>query len=65
LRNKHFSTQFDGATDYSGIGHLIAHVRCVEDTTIIEDMLSYKPIKRRVRAKDLFKIVDEIMRRKA
>jgi hypothetical protein len=47
LRNRRFSMQIDEATDCSGIVHLLAYVRYVEDTTINEDMLSCKPIKRR------------------
>jgi hypothetical protein len=51
MRHKAFSIQIDEATDCSGIGHLIAYVRYAEDTTINEDMLFCKPIKRRAIAK--------------
>jgi hypothetical protein len=44
LRNKRFSVQIEEATDCSGIAHLIAYVRYVEDTTINEDIVFWKPI---------------------
>jgi hypothetical protein len=50
-RNKRFSTQTDETTDSSGTGHLIAYVRCGVGTTINEDMLFCKPVKRTATAK--------------
>jgi hypothetical protein len=47
MRNRSFSVQIDEATDCSGIGHMIAYLLHVEDTTINEDMLFCKSIKRR------------------
>jgi hypothetical protein len=64
MRNKHFSIQTDETTDCNGIGHLIAYVQYVEDTTINEDMFFCKPIKRRATAKEAIKIVDGFMREK-
>jgi hypothetical protein len=43
---------------------LIACVQCVEDTTIHEDMLFCKPIKRKATAKELFRIDDYFMKEK-
>jgi hypothetical protein len=45
LRNNRFAMQIDEATDCSGVAHLIAYIRYVENKTLSEDMLSYKPIK--------------------
>jgi hypothetical protein len=39
-------------------------MRYVEDTTINEDMLLCKPVKRRETAKEIFKIVDDFMKEK-
>jgi hypothetical protein len=39
LRNNHFAIQIDKATDCSGVAHLIAYVRYVENKTPDEDML--------------------------
>jgi hypothetical protein len=61
IGNKSFSTKIDEATDCNGIGHLIAYVWYVEDTTINEDMLFCKPIKRST-AKELFKILLDSMK---
>jgi hypothetical protein len=47
LRRNHFAVQIDEATDCSGVAHLIAYVRCVENKTLNEDMLFCKPIKSR------------------
>jgi hypothetical protein len=38
--NRRLLIEFDEATDCTGIGHFIAYVRHVEDTTINEHMLS-------------------------
>ncbi|PNF14736.1 hypothetical protein B7P43_G08930, partial [Cryptotermes secundus] len=64
LRNKRFSIRINEATDCS-IGHLVAYVRYVENTTINEYMLSCKLIKRRATAEELFKIVDHFIKEKA
>jgi hypothetical protein len=40
-------------------------VRYVEDTTINEDMLFCKSIKRRRTAKEIFKIIDDFMKEKS
>jgi predicted nucleotidyltransferase len=63
MRNKIYSIYIDEATERSDTGHLIAYLRYVEDTTINEDMLFSKPTKRKATAKELFKIVDEILQR--
>jgi hypothetical protein len=47
FRNNRFAIQIDEATDCSGVAHLIAYVRYVENKTLNEDMLLYKPIKSR------------------
>jgi hypothetical protein len=39
LRNSRFAIQIDEATDCSGVAHLIAYVRYVENKTLNEDML--------------------------
>jgi hypothetical protein len=46
-RNNRFAIQIDEVTDCSGITHLIAYVRYVENKTFNEDMIFYKPIKSR------------------
>jgi hypothetical protein len=51
VRNKCFSIQIDEATDCSGIGHLIACMPYVESTTINEDVLFCKHVKKRAAAK--------------
>jgi hypothetical protein len=38
MRKKSFSIQIDEATDCSGIAHLIAYIRYIEDTAINEDI---------------------------
>jgi hypothetical protein len=65
LRNKRFPIQIDEATGCSGIGRLIAYVRYVEETSINEDMLFCKPIKRRATEKELFKIFDDLIKEKS
>jgi hypothetical protein len=42
LRKKRFFTQLDEATDYSGIGHLVAYVRYADATTMDEDVFCKK-----------------------
>jgi predicted nucleotidyltransferase len=64
VRNKCFSIQINQATACRDIGHLIAYVRYVEDTTITEDTLFYKSIKRRRRTTELLKIIDDFMKEK-
>jgi hypothetical protein len=51
LRKQRFSIEIDEATNFSGTGNLIAYVRCVEDTTINEDLFFYISINRRATAK--------------
>jgi hypothetical protein len=55
VRNKHLPIQIDETTDYT---------RYVKGTTINEGMLFCKPIKRGATAKELFKIVDNFMKKK-
>jgi hypothetical protein len=64
MSNKHFSIQIDELIDCSAIGHFIAYMRYAEGTTINEDMLFCKPIRRRATAQELFKIVDDFMKEK-
>jgi hypothetical protein len=64
VRNKHLSIQIDKVTDCTAIGQVIAYVRYVEGTTINEDMLFCKPIKRGATAKELFKTADDFMTEK-
>jgi hypothetical protein len=39
-------------------------MRCVEDTTVNEDMLFCESIKRRATTKELFRIVDDFLKEK-
>jgi hypothetical protein len=45
FRKERLPIYTDDATDYSGVRHLIAYERYVEETTINEDMLSRRPVK--------------------
>jgi hypothetical protein len=53
LKNNRFAIQINEATDCSGISHLTAYVRYVENKTLNEDMLSCKPIKSRETALEI------------
>jgi hypothetical protein len=46
LRNNRYAIQINKATDCSGVAHLIAYVRYVENKTLNEDVLFCKPIKK-------------------
>jgi hypothetical protein len=59
LRTKIFSIQIDEATDCNGTGHLIAYMQYVKVTTINEDMLFCKRIKKK---KKLLKIIDNFVK---
>jgi hypothetical protein len=64
LRNNSFAIQIDEATGCSGVAHLIAYVRYVENKTLNEDILFCKPIKSREAALEIFKIVDDFIKEK-
>jgi hypothetical protein len=49
-------------TDCSGIGHWIAYMQYVEDTTINEDMFFCTPAKIKATANELFKIADDFIK---
>jgi hypothetical protein len=51
FKNKFFSIQIVDVTYCSDVGQLIAYVRYVEDTTIKEDMLFCKPVKKKSSSK--------------
>lgn len=58
MRTSKFAIQVDEATDVAKDAHLIAYVRYVDDTNIIEDILFCKPIPDRATSNKIFKIID-------
>ncbi|XP_015911765.2 zinc finger BED domain-containing protein 5-like [Parasteatoda tepidariorum] len=58
MRTSKFAIQVDEATDVAKDAHLIAYVRYVDDTNIIEDILFCKPIPVRATSNEIFKIID-------
>jgi hypothetical protein len=64
LRYTRFLIQIDDATDFSGSFHLIACVQYVEDTTVNEDTLFCKLIKKWNSGKTT-RIVDNFLKEKS
>ena len=58
VRTSKFAIQVDEATDVAKDAHLIAYVRYVEETDVIEDILFCKPIPEKATANEIFKIID-------
>ncbi|XP_015906681.3 SCAN domain-containing protein 3-like [Parasteatoda tepidariorum] len=57
MRTSKFAIQVDEATDVVKDAHLIAYVRYVDDTNIIEDILFCRPIPDRATSNEIFKII--------
>ena len=58
VRTSKFAIQVDEATDVAKDAHLIAYVRYVEETDVIEDILFRKPIPEKATANEIFNIID-------
>ncbi|XP_042896432.1 protein FAM200A-like [Parasteatoda tepidariorum] len=58
MRTSKFAIQVDEATDVAKDAHLIAYVRNVDDTNMIEDILFCKPIPDRATSYEIFQIID-------
>ena len=54
VRTLKFAIQVDEATDVAKDAHLIAYVRYVEETDVIEDILFCKPIPEKATANEIF-----------
>lgn len=57
MKGKEFGLQLDEATDSNKYAHLICYVRFLDDSSIVEDLLFYKPINVSGKAQDLFQIL--------
>ena len=58
MRTSKFAIQVDEVTDVAKDAHLIAYVRYVEETDIIEDILFCKPIPDKATSNKIFNTVD-------
>ena len=58
VRTSKFAIQVDEATDVAKDAHLIAYVRYVEETDVIEDILFCKPLPEKATANEIFNIID-------
>jgi len=61
MRTSKFAIQVDEATDVAKDAHLIAYVRYVADTNIIEDMLFCNPIPGKSTSNEIFNIIDTFL----
>ena len=62
MSNLKFAIQLDEATDVAKDAHLIAHIRFVEETNIIEDILFCKLISEKAMSNEIFNIINFLMR---